>query len=279
MLALIPSSCLGLFLSLWETVIAFPEETHLIWARLRSLSFVKFLYIVSRYLGLVVHALNIAFAWKVDSLSAIPAFMCRRWLAYQIITTFIFLNAINIVLMIRVYAFYRRNWRMGAFLSAFFIARFTSATVTAAMNVPFVKFDEECGFHMPRPVVFFFLISEMIYQSFILVLTFAQQVLGSKDLPRVPTPVVSLFYRDGVISYAAIFAGLISALIYAWIGPRKNSEPFVFPVFISILTTSTCRIILNMHQLAERDNIAQAFELTATVEIDDDNRAEPDPPA
>lgn len=226
---------------------------------------------ISRYLGLIVHSVNIAFAFKFTSLFPIPGVLCVIWLVYQIAATYIFLNAIDAVLMIRIYGFYHRNWKMGVFLCALFAIRFSLAIIITAIHPPSqVDFDENCGIHMPKPVVFCFLVSEMISQSIILGLTFAQQAFAPEKLPRAPTPVVSVFYRDGIMTYAAVLAGLISVLVYSWIGPRKNSEHFVFPVFISILTSATCRIIINMRQLAENNGSVEPFELTSILETSEE---------
>ncbi|KAF5355201.1 hypothetical protein D9756_005411 [Leucocoprinus leucothites] len=200
---------------------------------------------------LIVHSVNIAFAFKFTSLFPIPGVLCVIWLVYQIAATYIFLNAIDAVLMIRIYGFYHRNWKMGVFLCALFAIRFSLAIIIIAIHPPSqVDFDENCGIHMPKPVVFCFLVSEMISQSIILGLTFAQQAFAPEKLPRAPTPVVSVFYRDGIMTYAAVLV---------WIR-----------VFISILTSATCRIIINMRQLAENNGSVEPFELTSILETSEE---------
>lgn len=233
------------------------------------MSSIRVLYILCRYFGLAAQVANMGLVYRMSSLSSLPPSTCRLWLSFQISTTYILLNLMGAVLMARIHAFYHRSRRMAVLLSIIFVARFSLAISMAVIYVPSMEFNGNCEFRTPKPVTFFFLVPEMISQSLILGLTFAKQTLWSSEARKLRAPVVSLLYRDGLVTYVAVLAGLVAIVIYAGAGSSRESKHFVFPTFLSILSTSACRIIINLHRLSTRIQSSEPFEFTSILELEE----------
>ncbi|KAJ3566636.1 hypothetical protein NP233_g6873 [Leucocoprinus birnbaumii] len=266
MSTLLQAACLGLALNFWELLVGLPDEIAFIWRWPCGLNLIKALYILCRYFGLAVQSANIGLAHRISSLQPVPAPACRVWLSFQISSTYVLLNLVDVVLMTRIYAFYHRSWKVGFLLGIAFVTRFALAILMAIVYVPAMQFNGTCEFHMPKPVVLFFLAPEIISQSLILGLTFGKQILSSRNASLPQAPVVALLYRDGLFTYAAVVAGLTAVTIYAGVGSTKESKHFVYPTFLSILSTSACRIIINMQKLSRTFQSSESFQLTSIFE-------------
>lgn len=95
-----------------------------------------------------------------------------------------------------------------------------------------------------------FAIIEIGVQTLILGLTFSKQFLAIQHA-WMRSPITSLIYRDGMISYFAILVVLIGVLLNGESKHLKDSTHMIFPIFIALLSSVACRVITNMLRLAK----------------------------
>lgn len=168
-------------------------KTDLLYSRPPRLTLPKFIYVLCRYFAFLAHAwvpikfwgaeiwlkfvvrFYIILSRKVVShYPEVPASICREWLYFQAIVTFVLLNALDLVLVMRsmfdwictgpfiscysiVYAFYRQDRRIGVLLSTVFVSRFFLAVSSVFAFLPSQSFGECCRVLMPKGVMFCFL--------------------------------------------------------------------------------------------------------------------------
>ncbi|TFK44836.1 hypothetical protein BDQ12DRAFT_673655 [Crucibulum laeve] len=239
------ASYAGLAFTSWEVLITLPEEADYIWIYPLRLTLIKSLYLFCRYFALLVQIANTMFARLLEARYPVPSSTCKLWLMYQAFVTYSLLGAVDIILMIRVYAFYNRNRRIGIILLLLLLCRVVLSGLSAAMTIPDQQFNSAClSNKMPGVVLYCFAIGEITLQTALLVMTFGKQICAtSQGWAR--TPLVSLLCRDGSTVYTITCSVLVGTILYARFGYHHETAHFVFPlVFLFTFPETKFRILL-----------------------------------
>lgn len=219
------------------------------WPQPRRVTIVKALYFFIRYFGLAIHINNSVISRILQARYPIPRETCRLWLTYQALAIFLLLGAVDIILMIRVYAFYNRRRWVGFLMLFLLFFRVGLSSASAVMTVPDQRFDHSClNENVPSVVMYFFIMGEFFLQSIILGLTFVRQFAAVRA-GWARTPLVSLLCRDGATAFTIIIAVLIGTTVYARLEYMHDSAHFVFPAFVAMLSCVGCRLVISMQKL------------------------------
>ncbi|TFK32165.1 hypothetical protein BDQ12DRAFT_525981 [Crucibulum laeve] len=235
------ASCLAaLVVLLYEYSITFGQEYRFVWKSRRTL--VKWVYLFSRYFALSVQiANNILLAFP---LSEIPVRheLCKPWFWFLMISSSVLFGALEIVLMLRVYALYKQSARVKAlFIVTFMINQVV--IVAFARRASKLTFSGACEV-VETP-------SEIIYPTIILIFTHSiiwLMTVTKRNIGYGSAPVVGLMIRDGAWIFILVCAVFIVTIPYSLIiKASKSHVVFVWPM--SLFSIGACRIILNMQTL------------------------------
>ncbi|KAF4616840.1 hypothetical protein D9613_008939 [Agrocybe pediades] len=223
-------------------------------------------YLFSKYLALVVQSINVYLVFGPLSRTDIPEQTCRKWFLFQMVVTASLLAAFDFILMLRVYALYRKSWRIGSFLLVLFISMVpfnVFVSPKAVYNVPFDPICEAQG--MDDSVLYFGIMFWVIHIS-IVILTVAKWRLG--DLG---SPIIKLVTREGTLVLSLLCVLCAVMVSYAMSTNTERSD-FAFRYDfdsvscwpITFLSIGCCRLIMNMQALSHQYNL-QA-DLTSFIE-------------
>ncbi|TFK73958.1 hypothetical protein BDN72DRAFT_833939 [Pluteus cervinus] len=245
------ASYAGLAFSGWETAIAFPDELQYIWSQPAKVTMVNCLYLFSRYFALAVHINNSVISGKLSGLYPVPHDICKAWAIYQTIVTYTMISMVDMILMMRIYAFYNRSKRMGAFLCSLLFIRTGMAAASAIMTFPTSTFTPKCLTSVPPEVVYLFAVGEVLFQTLILSLTFVRKFSLQQSIWS-NSPLLSLLSRDGSLTFLSVVGSLTAILVYSRFQYTEEVAygHSVFPIFVAATSSASCRMIINMQRLA-----------------------------
>ncbi|KAF8200990.1 hypothetical protein BJ912DRAFT_947749 [Pholiota molesta] len=245
------ASYAGLSFICWEILTTLDDEVALMWPQTRKLTIVKILYFFVRYLALAIQIINAVAANILRNRYPLPRKTCQLWLGYQTFTIYLLLSAVDMILMIRVYAFYNRRRWIGIFLATLLICKFIFSSAGAILTIPDQRYNASClqvNNSDPSLGMYCFIMGELLIQSIVAVLTLYQHFVAVRG-GWARTPLVSLLFRGGASAYTIIVAILIGILMYANLGHLHESAHVVFPAIVSILSCVGCRLIISMQKL------------------------------
>ncbi|KAF8967890.1 hypothetical protein BDZ97DRAFT_1977088 [Flammula alnicola] len=209
----------GLTFLCWEILITLNDEVELMWTQPRRVTIVRVLYFFVRYFALAVQINNAVVSKILNDRYPVPWETCRMWLVYQATSIYLLLSAVDIILMIRVYAFYNRSRWIGLLMIFLLFCRVGLSTAGAILTVPGQEFNESClNENVPSLVMYFFMrvfccflveMGELIIQCTVLGLTFFKHVMAVRaGWGR--TPLVSLLCKDGATAFT-VLVGMYSS--------------------------------------------------------------------
>ncbi|TFK32156.1 hypothetical protein BDQ12DRAFT_692884 [Crucibulum laeve] len=236
------ASCLAaLVILLYEYSIMFAQEYQFVWKSRRTP--VKWIYLFSRYFALGAQIANIILLAFPLSKIPVQRELCRPWFLFLIISTCMLFAALEIVLMLRVYALYRRSSRIKIFLIVIFIIN-QVIVADFARREGSLPFDGICETtELPYEVIFP-AVTVTLTQSIIWLMTVTKRNIGYGK-----APIVGLMIRDGAWIFVLLCAMYIITISYALtVKASKSHMILVWPM--TLFSVGACRIILNMRSLS-----------------------------
>jgi hypothetical protein len=143
---------LGMLATGYDTYSTRRRELEYMWKGPFQLTFVRCLFILARYLAILIHIINVVLSsittarFSGTALRATPEF-CRNSKIFEAVSCFSMLLVLHLILMLRVWALYDQSLNLGLFLLALLIGRNAGLTLTATwaiLNPGYVKFGEDC---------------------------------------------------------------------------------------------------------------------------------------
>ncbi|KIK66313.1 hypothetical protein GYMLUDRAFT_38135 [Collybiopsis luxurians FD-317 M1] len=277
------ASVLGLLATGIDAALTRNEEWHFAWAPPFELTFVRLLFLLARYLGLLIHIADLAFSSimtaRFSATEQPSEYFCTSMLAFQSVSSQSMLLVLHFILMLRVVALYNRS--IGALLLILLIGRF--AGVTASVLHGLIKYPTILNFSGPclnelapgtHPIINPFLL--FIYGEFLTQIILHgmvwKRIIWDPDFRVLSSPrpaLVSVLNRDGL----TISMGMIVAMVAMTVSAVKKGMGvvFVFPLWITFLSISGTRIILNFQKLRPSEalassKISQHTELTTITD-------------
>ncbi|KAF8889117.1 hypothetical protein BD779DRAFT_420260 [Infundibulicybe gibba] len=233
------SSLVALVFLIWETLVTSGDECKYIWKH--HWTPVKCIYLFCRYFSLAVQIINYVVTQGLISRIPVAYTTCQTWFAFQTTCTASLLCAVNILLMLRVYALYNKDRKIAVFLTNLLIIDIIATIVHCYHCVKTCGFDHACLMMSTPPTV----------------LSFSTQILVMQGI---------LWVRDGGFVFVGTFALLVTTVPYAFF--VKSLGHLVFSWFISLLSFAACRLTINLLRLDVTGASAQDdVELTSCIEV------------
>ncbi|TFK23898.1 hypothetical protein FA15DRAFT_593431 [Coprinopsis marcescibilis] len=238
------SSLAALVLVICEYLRNFEDEVQYIWRW--PLNRVKYIYLISRYISLGGLAANCA-ALLVGPLATPPhpVHYCRGWFSGLTFVSCFVLFAIDAVAMLRVYALYNRNARIGAFFASLLLTEATLVTTCTSTTVGIVPFTPICDVAKTPWQVLYFTCGVLATQLSLTFFTFKKRkaMAGQRQIP-----IIKLVFREGTWMSTLVFCIFMFIVPYSLItGTSKPHIVLIWPT--SLLSNAVCRVILNMHRI------------------------------
>ncbi|KDR79609.1 hypothetical protein GALMADRAFT_223751 [Galerina marginata CBS 339.88] len=217
---------------LYEYTITFREELRHIWKR--PITVVRMVYLFSRYLAIIVQSVNLYLVLGPFSALSTPERICKGWFSFQLTAACVLMAALDLILMLRLYALYSKSFKVGTLLTLLFCGQIAVEAVIAPRSVLQVPYDPICDTTRTHPDILYFCISVWVTHIAMGLLTAAKW-----ELAALRAPVVKLVTRDGtwiLVTICALFAVIVP---YGLIGQvSKAHVAFGWP--ISIISISVC---------------------------------------
>ncbi|EIN03547.1 hypothetical protein PUNSTDRAFT_128712 [Punctularia strigosozonata HHB-11173 SS5] len=239
---IVDSSTLAAFTFLvWQTLTSLDEEVEWIWSKPRW-SWTKWIFLSARYMAILVLFIEVI-GDRVRA--ALPS--CPAWFAWQGVALQFSLGAVDLLLMIRVYALYNRSLLIVRVLTFLWISAQGAMSWALATSIPDYEYTRRCVITKTPLAILWFAIGTLIFQSALFLLTAYKFVVAARaGWGR--TALMALLMRDGTWAYALVFMVITLHHILVVV-LRDNVNSIVYPWMISISSFSGCRIVLNMHTL------------------------------
>ncbi|KAF8960809.1 hypothetical protein BDZ97DRAFT_1284301 [Flammula alnicola] len=226
---------------IWEYVITCRDEYRYIWSG--SMSRVKVLYMFARYFTLAILWANTYIVFVPLSRVPVPRHGCVGWFLLLIISASLLLAAIDSVIMLRVYALYNCSLKMAVFFTSLLVMQMMLIAISILRTVHLLPFSETCDVvETPREVIYVMAV-DVFTQTILLLLTIAKRKIAFGE-----SLVVHLVIRDGAwvfVLLASIWVVNVPYSLFTHVA--KFHIVFVWP--IALMSTATCRLIMNMHKI------------------------------
>ncbi|KIK67272.1 hypothetical protein GYMLUDRAFT_861995 [Collybiopsis luxurians FD-317 M1] len=281
MQAQVSAAVLGLLTTGCDALLTRQREVEYVWKRPFQLSLVRCLFILARYLALLIHiafiALSSVMTAKYSHIQHIPEDICMSSQIFQTISCYSMLLLLQLILMLRVFALYERSLWISVFLLILLIGRLLWSAVVILYTfgnfadrnlkfsgpcVPHVVLDER---PMRSPVVIF-ISGELFVQIFLHGLAWKRTIWDLRRFSFSRPALISVLNRDSL----KVFIGIVVAMIAISVAAVKRGIPalFIFPQFISLISILGTRTILNLQTLySETDEAAPSSEKSQGIEF------------
>ncbi|TFK74284.1 hypothetical protein BDN72DRAFT_80022 [Pluteus cervinus] len=245
---------------LWDVLITLDQEVEYIWSKPRN-SWMKWQFFFTRYFAVAAQVTNRCIEGVIVSGVYLDTDPLKRWFISEIFVGNLLMTAVEVVLMVRVYALYGKNRWIGALFCLMLIAEAIAMVVGVVRNLPDGQFKE---FNVLTTTPYSFIyygIAACVTQIAILILTVIGYKLAVRD-GWGKVPIVTLMLRDGSAIFLILFLVLIFTTVATMCG--TSYAPIGYSWFLSIVASSGCRIILNMQQLPD-PGPGSSIQLTTVI--------------
>ncbi|GLB40018.1 hypothetical protein LshimejAT787_0705280 [Lyophyllum shimeji] len=254
------SSVAALSVLIWEGLINFEDEYEHIWHPPTGPA--KRIYLFSRYCGICWQIVDAAAMLGPFSSFRTRPLMCALWHGSKLFTCISLLAALEIVLSIRLYALYGKSRSIGIFLSIMLGTGLAVGLTSHVRTMCIVHFNHACVVQKTPWDYVYFSVFCFMRHALLWMLTVHKRNLGRCHHSH-RAPIVHLMLRDGAWIFAGISALLAAVIPTSFLIPVMAQT--VFPWLPSLVSISTCRIILNMQRL-QIENTPSAPELSTNIE-------------
>ncbi|KAF9549816.1 hypothetical protein CPC08DRAFT_715391 [Agrocybe pediades] len=243
-LALVMSSIL-----LYEHVVTCKNEYRHIWRK--RFNVVLGIYLFSRYFALTFQVIN-TFLVLIGPLSqpVTSDRTCSLWIAFQVASTTSLVMALDIILMLRIYALYLKSTRIGFLLGFLLIGTLMTTIVLGCLGLFNGRYSSVCEpLHM-HPSFKYLGVASGVTHIWLAMLTAAKW-----NLAKMGIPVAKLVARDSAWTLALVF-GLLAFLFPYSTGSNGAMAELNIMCPTTLISIATCRVIMNMRTLAFQEETA-----------------------
>jgi len=240
----------------WEHCITFNEEVDLIWRSKWNL--VSLLCFVIRYMTLAIRVVELVFYTNVSGLIHPSLSQCIAWLRFEAASGQILFFSVEIVLIMRVFAFYGRNKLLLAGLITLFVCESCARIVILGITIPkivIIPSPLSPNLHLGAclveqvPALFSnYWVPGLIFESILFMLV-AARFIQTKLHAEIDSPdVLIVFVRDGAWAFTLIFGVLLWSTLSFELTPVKGDVALTW--LYSVLGFCGSRLILNLRGAA-----------------------------
>ncbi|GJE98011.1 hypothetical protein PsYK624_142330 [Phanerochaete sordida] len=226
----------------WDTVIHLDVEIDSIWRRPRT--WVKFLYFFIRYTP-IIHTLALVIALGHNHRYSDAT--CKGWIFYELIYMEVLTLAVEIVLVMRLYALYNANQLVLWAIILAFAAEVAVMVVCLCIVLPGMTFTPACLVAHADGIFVAYWASSLAFETLLFLLTLVKFYHSVAHAFREQS-ILGVFLRDGTWAFALIFvAMLLNLLMY-----KLCTTPLAgmgYGWALAALAFSGAHILLNLQSL------------------------------
>jgi len=164
-------------------------------------------------------------------------------LIFLTVCSCLLLAAVDLVIMLRVYALYNRSLKIALVLAFLLLIQGALVTACTCITVPRVPFGPSCDVLKTPPDVAYFMAAVVFSQTILLILT-----LRKRRVAFGQSPLVDLVVRDGAWVFVLVVSMFMITIPYSFVAQvSKPHVIFVWP--ITLLSITACRLIMNMQKV------------------------------
>ncbi|KAF8971081.1 hypothetical protein BDZ97DRAFT_1336690 [Flammula alnicola] len=194
-------SCLT-FLA-WDWLTGIPFEVRFIWRKSTARS-TKFLYAFPRYFGLLSSICNAIAVSHIHAKYYVDRMSCERWYGFQKLTISVMLLALEILLMVRVFALFDRKRHMAIFLFASLAAKTLIVFVLGAHTIRNMDFEVACLTESVPWTAVCVSALDVLVQTVIWSMTLYKHLITHLKHGWQNIPLLSLVTRDGSVAFVLL---------------------------------------------------------------------------
>ncbi|KAI0369353.1 hypothetical protein BV20DRAFT_1122220 [Pilatotrama ljubarskyi] len=216
----------------WDILTTLDDEVKLIWPSEWTLP--KALYLLVRYYSLVTLTVQ-------NIRIAVP---CVPWLIFQIVSTFMVEAAVQVIIILRVYAVYANQPKILRIMLFGFGIQVAIMAISLGLSVSKVRASWDCmAADLPTEMVLYSTAS-IVYEAFLFGLMM-YGVIRSAKYGFSDTTLLNTLVRDGAVAFTAIFSVMLMNTILFTLAP-STLVTLGFPWLLAILGSAGPRLILNL---------------------------------
>ncbi|KAI0785100.1 hypothetical protein C8Q75DRAFT_807956 [Abortiporus biennis] len=248
---------------LWDTIIHLSDEIEYIWKSPNS--WVKFVYIFIRHFGLLSIGSLLVQALNENNHLGFTQSSCAAFIIYESVISEALVVAVELIFVVRIYAFYERSRFISIFIVFLFLAEIIATITTIIVSSPKEKFNVEIGcvvVYAPPSFNVVWIVS-LIIQTILFLLTlvkYFQSVKGSLGRHTL----LYVFIRDGTWAFADIFVILLMNLVFFEV--RAKQAPLFYKYLLSIMSCTGSHVLVNLRRLAAGNQGSSSETTTAQTE-------------
>jgi len=215
----------------WDHCITFSQEVDLIW-RSNKWGAINTLFLVIRYMTLSIRVVELVFYTNVFGLIRPTSSQCVAWIRFEAASGQILFFCVEIVLILRVFAFYGRKWRILFALLALFACESAVRITILGITMPKIitlpnplpsnLHAGACLITVVPPLFSSYWVPALTFES-ILFLLVVYQFVQTKRHAEIGSPhILIVFVRDGSWAFTLIFAVLLWSTLAFELNPVKG---------------------------------------------------------
>ncbi|KIK62671.1 hypothetical protein GYMLUDRAFT_242318 [Collybiopsis luxurians FD-317 M1] len=279
MTTILGASVLGLLLTGCHVVLTRKQEREYIWKRPLRLTVVRGLYVLVRYVAIIIHVGEIILASVIiagtGESKQTPEHLCLSLVIFRLVSLQSMLLILHLILMLRVFALYNQSLPVGIFLLVLAVvgcAGLTASMVRAFIRIK-IKFTGFCVPNLTMTVrrknpILYLVFGEIVIQLILLGLAWKRTIWDFRHITFFRPALISVLNRDGLKIFAGISGISVSSCHFSYL--RRLTQPlvalvaigvavlkrggtpavFIFPILISFISVSGTRTILNLQALS-----------------------------
>ncbi|KAI0767546.1 hypothetical protein C8Q74DRAFT_964106 [Fomes fomentarius] len=241
--------CSATMFLVWDMLLNIGTEVEYIW-RTPGRSAMKWLYLFIRHMPYLATG-TVCATFFIGPLGTWHLGLCRALVAYDAIVTLSLTVAVDVVLVLRVYAMFNRHRVLLTVLVALFIAYIVGLCVLLAVSIPMMEFTPPSCIVTSTPTTFFLIwFLALAFETILFALTlikFVAWVMTHGHLGR--QSILRVLVRDGTWAYAIVFCALVlSAVMYR---TKENGLADVtYPWVLAVISFAGSHVLLNLKKFA-----------------------------
>ncbi|KAF8529395.1 hypothetical protein JB92DRAFT_711141 [Gautieria morchelliformis] len=207
----------------WDYCLTFQEEeVDLIWRTEWGL--VDFLFCIIRYVTLCIRIVETIFYTDVLGLLRFSLTGCKAWIWFEVISGLITHTAFEILLVMRVFAFYGRSMRLLVILLFLFLCERVSAIAIAVVSIPHFAMAPtslpsnihggRCAVLSINSLFVSFWVPGLIVESILFLLLIAMFIQTKRSTGMSNPRLLVVFVRDGAWAFVIIFGTYLFVLFH-----------------------------------------------------------------
>ncbi|CCL99431.1 uncharacterized protein FIBRA_01449 [Fibroporia radiculosa] len=247
------SSVAALCFLVWDICLTTDLEVTHIWLTPWAPS--KLPYLFTRYYSLI--ALIVLRIYKMT---------CRQWIVFEGVSAFVLEIAVELMLILRLYAMYVGSKYMVWVMLVPFAVQCVVMVVSLGLSIPRIMTSADCVEAFLPVEMVVYCATSILYETFLFGLTVGRYIKarragwGNVELLKV-------LFRDGMLAFVVIIAAMSINTILFTLAPRSLAA-IGFPWLLAILGSVGPRLVLNVRAVNDKHIPPSSLEDMSTLQFD-----------